>query len=147
MLFGEKLAMLSLIVGIIASITALIIFLIKWNVVLNNEVKKRTKELQESNREIALANEELKIHDKMQKEFINVAAHELRTPIMPILGLSELLYNKVVVAVNKKDQEKGGENEGKEINLKQETLKEYLQIILRNSHRLHKLVEDILDVT
>lgn len=130
-LFGEKLAMFSLIVGIIAAITTLIIFLIKWNVVLNNEVKKRTKELQESNREIALANEELKVHDKMQKEFINVAAHELRTPIMPILGLSELLYNKVV---------KGN-------NLKQETLKEHLQIIVRNSYRLHKLVEDILDVT
>src|SRR5687768_5775616 len=130
-LFGEKLAMFSLIVGIIAAITTLIIFLIKWNVVLINEVKKRTKELQESNREIALANEELKVHDKMQKEFINVAAHELRTPIMPILGLSELLYNKVV---------KGN-------NLKQETLNEYLQIIVRNSYRLHKLVEDILDVT
>src|SRR5688572_4825996 len=124
-LFGEKLAMFSLIVGIIAAITTLIIFLIKMNVVLNNEVKKRTKELQESNREIALANEELKVHDNMQKEFINVAAHELRTPIMPILGLSELLYNKVV---------KGN-------NLKQETLKEYLQIIVRNSYRLHKLVE------
>ncbi len=123
--------MFSLIVGIIAAITTLIIFLIKWNVVLNNEVKKRTKELQESNREIALTNEELKVHDKMHKEFINVAAHELRTPIMPILGLSELLYNKVV---------KGD-------NLKQETLNEYLQIIVRNSYRLHKLVEDILDVT
>jgi len=103
----------------------------KWNSALNNEVKKRTKELRESNREIALTNEELKVHDKMQKEFINVAAHELRTPIMPILGLSELLYNKVV---------KGD-------NLKQETLNEYLQIIVRNSYRLHKLVEDILDVT
>ena len=132
-LFGEKIAMFSLIVGIIAAITTLIIFLIKLNVVLNNEVKKRTKELQESNREIALANEELKVHDKMQKEFINVAAHELRTPIMPIIGLSELLYKKVL---NKNEN-----------NLKQETLKEYLQIIVRNSYRLHKLVEDILDVT
>jgi signal transduction histidine kinase len=133
-LFEEKLAMFSLIVGIIAAITTLIIFLIKWNSILNNEVKKRTKELQESNREIALANEELKVHDKIQKEFINVAAHELRTPIMPILGLSELLYNKVL---NKK-----GNN-----NLKQETLKEYLQVMVRNSHRLHRLVEDILDIT
>ena len=33
-------------------------------------------------------NEQLKIHDKLQKEFINVAAHELRTPIQPIIGLS-----------------------------------------------------------
>src|SRR5688500_16412177 len=132
-LFEEKIAMFSLIVGIIAAITTLIIFLIKWNVVLNNEVKKRTKELQESNIEIALANEQLKVHDKMQKEFINVAAHELRTPIMPIIGLSELRYKKIL---NKNEN-----------NLKQETLKEYLQIIVRNSYRLHKLVEDILDVT
>jgi signal transduction histidine kinase len=132
-LFEEKLAMFSLIVGIIAAITTIIIFQIKWNVMLNNEVKKRTKELQESNREIALANEELKVNDKIQKEFINIAAHELRTPIMPILGLSELLY-KVV-------------NEKANNNLKQETLKEYLQTIVRNSHRLHRLVEDILDVT
>ncbi|HJT84527.1 MAG TPA: sensor histidine kinase [Nitrososphaeraceae archaeon] len=153
-LFGEKLAMLSLIVGIIASITTLIIFLIKWNIALNNEVKKRTKELQESNKEITLANDELKVHDKMQKEFINVAAHELRTPIMPILGLSELLYNKVTATVNKKEKEKekrgekeGGKEKEEEINLKQEQLKEYLQIIVRNSYRLQKLVEDILDVT
>ena len=132
-LFEEKLAMFSLIGGIIVAITALIIVLIKWNSILNNEVKKRTKELQESNREIALANEELKVHDKMQKEFINIAAHELRTPIMPIIGLSELLYNKVL---NKKEN-----------NLKQETLKEYLQTIVRNAYRLQKLVEDILDVT
>ncbi|HEY6588253.1 MAG TPA: cache domain-containing protein, partial [Nitrososphaeraceae archaeon] len=132
-LFEEKLAMFSLIGGIIVAITALIIVLIKWNSILNNEVKKRTKELQESNREIALANEELKVHDKMQKEFINVAAHELRTPIMPIIGLSELLYNKVL---NKNEN-----------SLKQETLKEYLQTIVRNAYRLQKLVEDILDVT
>src|SRR4029079_19019772 len=59
----------------------------------------------------------------------NVAAHELRTPIMPILGLSQLLYEKVL---NK--------------NLKQETLKESLQIIVRNSSRLHKLIESLLDV-
>ncbi|HEX5892514.1 MAG TPA: hypothetical protein VFY41_06605, partial [Nitrososphaeraceae archaeon] len=38
--------------------------------------------------------EQLKIHDKMQKEFINIAAHELRTPIQPILGLSEVLSSK-----------------------------------------------------
>jgi signal transduction histidine kinase len=132
-LFEEKLTMFSLIGGIIVAITALIIVLIKWNSILNNEVKKRTKELQESNREIALANEELKVHDKMQKEFINVAAHELRTPIMPIIGLSELLYNKFI----NKDEN----------NLKPETLKEYFQTIVRNAYRLQKLVEDILDVT
>ena len=89
---------------------------------LNSSVKKKTNELQ-------IANQELLLHDKIQKDFINVAAHELRTPIMPILGLSQLLYEKVL---NK--------------NLKQETLKESLQIIVRNSSRLHKLIESLLDV-
>ena len=90
---------------------------------LNSLVKKKTNELQ-------IANQELLLHDKLQKDFINVAAHELRTPIMPILGLSQLLYEKVL---NK--------------NLKQEILKESLQIIVRNSSRLHKLIESLLDVT
>ena len=36
----------------------------------------------------------LKIKDKIQKEFINVAAHELRTPIQPILGMSYILYSR-----------------------------------------------------
>jgi len=88
----------------------------------NSLVKKKTNELQ-------IANQKLLLHDKIQKDFINVAAHELRTPIMPILGLSQLLYEKVL---NK--------------NLKQEILKESLQIIVRNSSRLHKLIESLLDV-
>ena len=31
----------------------------------------------------------------MQKEFINVAAHELRTPIQPILGITEVLKSRI----------------------------------------------------
>ena len=37
----------------------------------------------------------LKIKDKIQKDFINVAAHELRTPIQPILGMSDILYSRI----------------------------------------------------
>ena len=70
--------------------------------------------------------EQLKVHDKMQKEFINVAAHELRTPIQPILGLSELLRSKI-----------SDNNEQKEL----------LDTIIRNAKRLQRLANDILDVT
>ena len=70
--------------------------------------------------------EQLKVNDKMQREFINVAAHELRTPIQPILGLSEvLLFKKVNV----------------------EQYHEFVSIISRNAKRLMHLTEDILDVT
>jgi two-component system, OmpR family, sensor histidine kinase VicK len=69
--------------------------------------------------------EQLKIHDRMQKEFINVAAHELRSPIQPILGLSEVLKSK--------------EGNIKEYN-------ELIDVINRNAKRLRQLTEDILDV-
>jgi two-component system sensor histidine kinase VicK len=68
--------------------------------------------------------EQLQIHDKMQKEFINTAAHELRTPIQPIIGIADILKN---TARNEKD-------------------KELLVVISRNAQRLKKVAEDILDV-
>ena len=128
-LFGEKLQMFTLIVGTVTAITTLIMFLIKWNIILNDEVKKRTKELEESNRqlslsnqEIAQANEDLKIHDKMQKEFINVASHEIKTPIQAILTFSQLLQRYP------------------------ERQTEFTPAINRNSLRLQRLANDILDV-
>jgi two-component system, OmpR family, sensor histidine kinase VicK len=78
------------------------------------------------------ANEKLQQADKVQREFINIAAHELRTPIVPILNLSELLYSKI---------------KGQQREQEQEQQKEMLEIILRNANRLHQLTEDILDVT
>ena len=95
---------------------------------MDTEVRRRTGELKESNERLALANEQLKIQEKMQKEFINVAAHELRTPIQPILGLSEILRSRVT---------KGTEWQGQDL----------LDIIIRNAKRLQRLAEDILDVT
>jgi two-component system, OmpR family, sensor histidine kinase VicK len=77
--------------------------------------------------------EELKNNEKMQKEFINIAAHELRTPMVPILGFSELLYSNVKGQQQQEEQQK--------------EMLEMLEIILRNANRLHQLTEDILDVT
>jgi two-component system, OmpR family, sensor histidine kinase VicK len=70
--------------------------------------------------------EQLKAHDKMQKEFINIAAHELRTPIQPILSFSQLLQSDK--SNNTKEQE-------------------FLDAIVRNAKRLQRLTENILDVT
>jgi hypothetical protein len=69
-------------------------------------------------------NEELKRADIMQKEFINVAAHELRTPIQPIIGISDVLHSRI------KDTEQ----------------RELLDVVIRNAKRLQRLTEDILDV-
>jgi two-component system sensor histidine kinase VicK len=60
----------------------------------------------------------------MQREFINVAAHELRTPIQAVLGYAELLLEEET------DDRK----------------KQALMAITQNSGRLRKLASDILDI-
>jgi len=77
--------------------------------------------------------EELVIRNMAQKEFINIAAHELRNPIQPILGLSDVLLRSDMFLDSSKNNE-----------IKQ---KEILEIIARNARRLQRLTEDILDVT
>jgi signal transduction histidine kinase len=92
---------------------------------LYEQVKDARDSLAQSNKQLEEANEQLKIYDKMQKEFINVAAHELRTPIQPILGLTENLLSHI------KDIRQA----------------ELLEVVSRSAKRLQRLTEDILDVT
>jgi len=70
--------------------------------------------------------DKIKRHDKMQNEFINTAAHELRTPIQPTLSISQILCKK---------------NEGTKEQI------DLLRIITRNAYRLKQLTDDILDVS
>jgi signal transduction histidine kinase len=79
--------------------------------------------LTDSNKQLEIANEQLKNQGNLQKEFINIAAHELRTPIQPIIGLTDVLRS----TIKDKDQT------------------EYLNIISRNAKRLSGLSQDILD--
>jgi signal transduction histidine kinase len=72
-----------------------------------------------------MINEQLQKADEMQKEFIHIAAHELRNPIQPILGLSEVMRSKIT------DPEQIG----------------MLDVTIRNAKRLRRLTEDILDVS
>jgi len=82
---SEKLALF--LAGPSGASAILIIFLLLWSSSLQKEVKKRTKDLQESNRLLGVTNEQLRERERIENEFINIAAHEMRTPIQPILGL------------------------------------------------------------
>ncbi|MDQ4101654.1 MAG: sensor histidine kinase, partial [Thermoproteota archaeon] len=123
----------------IAAIAAVAFFIIRLNSKLKQRVKEKTRSLEESNEKLVMANERLQTHDKMQKEFINIAAHELRTPIVPILGFSDVLYSKA------KELRQKEHNKEQLQDLQEQ--EEMLEIILRNADRLHQLTEDILDVT
>jgi two-component system sensor histidine kinase VicK len=67
--------------------------------------------------------EQLKKHDNMQREFINIASHEMKTPTQAILGFSQLL-----------DQYP-------------EKSDEMIHAIKRNAGRLQRLTDEILDVS
>ncbi len=72
--------------------------------------------------------EKLKVNEKMQKDFINIAAHELRTPVQSIMGYTQLAMS--VSEYNEFDNAHGG----------------FLETVNRNANQLHKLTEEILDV-
>ena len=87
---------------------------------------KNIKKQDELIKEIERANKELRYKDQLKNEFINVAAHEMKTPLQPIIAIAELLRQ-------------GGMNIEKD--------KELLDIIYRSAKRLMRLAEEILDVT
>jgi two-component system sensor histidine kinase VicK len=84
--------------------------------------------------QLRIANEKLILHDNMQKEFINIAAHELRTPIQPILVTTELLDLQFSSEQEKAKKEKG------------EITRDELAILVRNAKRLERLSSNILDI-
>ena len=90
---------------------------------LIKNIKKQDKIIKELEKAI----EELKYKDQLKNEFINIAAHEIKTPIQPIIALAELLQHDGIIDNIEKN-------------------KEYLDIISRNSKRLKQITEDVLDV-
>ena len=66
---------------------------------------------------------QLEVHDKLQREFINIASHEMKTPTQAILGYSELL-------------ETDPKNNA-----------EIIASLKRNANRLQRLTNDILEVS
>ena len=113
-----------IIIGSIGAVAVGIAYLILiWNRRLSGIVKSKTAELEQANTSLQEAVEQLKDHDRMQREFINVAAHELRTPTQAIIGYSDLFY------------------------LRPESREDAIKAITRNAERLETLTRDILDVT
>lgn len=101
---------------IISSAIGIFFVITYWNKGLRKVVYIQTKELQETTKKLTY-------HDKLQKEFIDIAAHEFRTPIQSVLGYSEMIH----------------------ANLKNFDM--YFDKIIRNAKRLEKLTEDVLDVS
>jgi two-component system sensor histidine kinase VicK len=85
------------------------------------------------------ANEQLMENEQLQKDFIHIAAHELRNPIQPILGVAEILKSIV-------NQNESGNPED-EVRISKNQFIEYMDLIIRNTKKLIRLTSDVLDLT
>ena len=92
----------------------------------NKAFAKLNQESTTLNKELALAYQKIEQQNQTYEAFINIAAHELRTPAQSILGYAEIAKNDPAYKEDK---------EG------------YIQVIYRNAFRLDKLIKNILDVT
>jgi signal transduction histidine kinase len=145
-------------IGAVAVAIALMI--VGWNSKLERTVKERTSKLEEANQQLAAK-------ERSQREFINIAAHELRTPIQPILGLSEIIRERISNLAKhlqaKKEEEilykqlqntssiptrsdslnRSSSSSSSSI----EKIVPMIDVINRNAKRLEKLVSNLLDVS
>jgi signal transduction histidine kinase len=79
----------------------------------------------------------------MEKEFVNMAAHELRTPVQPLLGMTDILMSQFEEDQQEEEERGGKKNKKKAIAV----TKEEIEMIARNAKRLERLTSDILDVS
>jgi signal transduction histidine kinase len=133
--------------GYFVNIIALALSSIQYNVQLresNKSLIEGNVRLKEGEEVIRIQYERLKESEKMKDEFINTAAHELRTPIQPILGLTEIIRSRITTLDGKSDR---SNDDGDNANKKSEGVVLLLDVIIRNAKRLKQLTDNILDVT
>ena len=92
----------------------------------SHKLEKQTKKLQATSRELRAANERLTELDHLKDEFVSTVSHELRTPLTSIRAFSEILLNTP--------------------DLDQQEREKFLRIIVKESERLTRLINDVLDM-
>ncbi|HEC92273.1 MAG TPA: hybrid sensor histidine kinase/response regulator [Candidatus Atribacteria bacterium] len=95
---------------------------------LMEDLQETLKKLEKSHRTIELKNIQLKKLDKIKSDFLNITSHELRTPMSAIKGYAQMLLKGVLGEVT--DEQKKA-----------------LEVVVRSTDRLDRLIQDILDVS
>jgi signal transduction histidine kinase len=95
-------------------------------VVYSRQLEEKSRELEAATTELRAANERLKELDKLKDDFVATVSHEVRTPLTSIRSFSEILRDNP--------------------DLEQEQRQEFVSIIVKESERLSRLINDILDL-
>ena len=92
----------------------------------SRQLEHKTDELERASAALRAANERLKELDRLKDEFLSTVTHELRTPLTSIRALSEILLDDPGTGV--------------------ETRQEFLAVIVKESERLTRLINQVLDM-
>lgn len=98
----------------------------QYSKTLEKKVRQRTQDLEKTNLELMVTQNELMQSNIAKSEFLGVTSHELRTPLTTLLGYSELLLTR---------------------DLTEKQKKEFLGFINEESIHLSKIVDDLLDIS
>jgi signal transduction histidine kinase len=112
--------------GILGTLTAFAIAIIVIDRKLTREMDANTKELQKSNTDLKNMAEKLKEADIEKEEFSAMITHELKTPLVPVIGYSELLLDGTLGPVPEKQ-------------------KEVIRVMSNSASSLSRLISDLLD--
>lgn len=120
--------------AMLASMTAFAVAIIVINRKLSGTVERKTRELMKSNGELVKMAAEITEQDKKlrevdieKEEFSAMITHELKTPLVPVIGYSELLLDGTLGTLNEKQ-------------------KETVQVMNSSAVSLSRLISDLLDV-
>lgn len=141
-LFVQKALTIALFAVSASAISALVVFLGGRNAVLRNSIRERTEELESASAKLESVNKELEVKNKSledamahvleversKEEFVSMISHELKTPLVPMKGYSEMLLNPGVLGNLNEEQERA------------------IKAVLKGTERLDGLVGDMLDV-
>jgi signal transduction histidine kinase len=92
----------------------------------SHKLEQKSLELENATKELREANERLKELDRMKDEFVSIVSHELRTPLTAIRALTEILHNNPELDREKRQQ--------------------FLGNVVKESERLSRLINQVLDV-
>ncbi|ATJ82567.1 sensor histidine kinase [Halomonas beimenensis] len=93
---------------------------------MNRRLEQKSRELERIGAELRDANERLRELDRLKDEFVAMVSHELRTPLTSIRAFAEILRDNRELPLDKREH--------------------FLDVVVRESQRLSRLIEEILDL-
>lgn len=92
----------------------------------SHRLEEKSRELVETTAELKAANRRLEELDRLKDEFVSTVTHELRTPLTSVRAFSEILRDNP--------------------SLPMEERQKFLEIIVKESERLTRLINQVLDL-